>query len=120
MLEFLRSSRPVASEDATVAGTLRARRSGFGGPWDDAGFSRSGAACQAGEPRAFAAAVRRTAAVRQAGAGGQPDAIALLRRRPLTVTSAPILSRLRRMGPQVAWSHPPSGRPVRGTPHTRT
>jgi hypothetical protein len=38
------------------------RRSGLGGPWDDAArATRCGGACQAGEPRALAAARRRAA-----------------------------------------------------------
>ena len=65
-------------------------------------FARCGAACQAGEPRALAAALRRMAALPQAAAAGQLDAIAILMRRTLTRTSAPILSSLRRMVPQVA------------------
>src|SRR3989442_10397476 len=79
------------------------RRRGLGGPWDDAAFvTRCGAACQAGEPRALAAALSRTAALPQARAAGQPDAIAILMRRTLTRTIAPILSSLRRMVPQLA------------------
>src|SRR5712671_4859364 len=79
------------------------RRSGLGGPGDDAAFvARCGAACQAGEPRALAAAASRTAAQPQARAAGQPDAIAILMRRTLMRTSAPILRNLRRMVPQVA------------------
>ena len=71
--------------------------------FDDAAFvTRCGAACQAGEPRAFAAALRRTAASHQEGAAGQPEAIAILMRRTLMRTSAPILSSLRRMVPQLA------------------
>src|SRR5438445_11158040 len=74
------------------------RRRGLGGRWDDAAFvTRCGAACQAGEPRALAAALSRTAR-----AAGQPDAIAILMRRTLTRTIAPILSSLRRMVPQLA------------------
>ncbi len=70
--------------------------------WDDAAVvSRCGGACQAGEPRALAAA-RRTAAQPQTSAAGQLDAIAILMRRTLTRTSAPILSSLRRMVPQLA------------------
>src|SRR5947208_11404756 len=68
------------------------RRRGLGGPWDDAAFvARCGAACQAGEPRALAAALSRTAALPQARAAGQPDAIAILMRRTLTRKIAPIL-----------------------------
>ena len=70
--------------------------------WDDAAVvPRCGGACQAGEPRALAAA-RRTAAQPQTSAAGQLDAIAILMRRTLTRTSAPILSSLRRMVPQLA------------------
>ncbi len=71
--------------------------------WDDAAVvTRCGAACQAGEPLGRAAALRRTAARPQTSAAGQLDAIAILMRRTLTRTSAPILSNLRRMLPQVA------------------
>ena len=85
------------------SGLGRQRRKGLGGPEDDAAFvARCGAACQAGEPRAFAAAARRTAAQPQMRAAGQPDAIAILMRRTLMRTSAPILSSLRRMVPQLA------------------
>ena len=70
--------------------------------WDNAAVvPRCGGACQAGEPRALAAA-RRTAAQPQTSAAGQLDAIAILMRRTLTRTSAPILSSLRRMVPQLA------------------
>src|SRR6202521_3752431 len=86
-----------------VVGCGGQRRRGLGGPLDDAAFvARCGAACQAGEPRALAAAARRTAAQPQARAAGQPDAIAILMRRTLMRTSAPILSSLRRMVPQLA------------------
>src|ERR1019366_5066081 len=65
---------------------------GSDGPWDDAAVvTRRGGACQAGEPRAVAAAMRRTAAQPQMRAAGQLDAIAILMRRTLTRTSAPIL-----------------------------
>ena len=66
---------------------------------DDAAMvTRWGGACQAGEPRALAAALRRAAAQPQTWAAGQLDAIAILMRRTLTRTSAPILSSLRRIG----------------------
>src|SRR5215469_10971436 len=79
------------------------RRSGLGGPWDDAArTTRCGGACQAGEPRALAAAARRRAACPQTSAAGQADAIPTLIRRTLNCTKAPILSNLRRMEPQVA------------------
>jgi len=71
--------------------------------WDDAAVvTRCGGACHAGEPRALAAALRRTAAQPQTSAAGQLDAIAILMRRTLTRTSAPILSSLRRIVPQLA------------------
>src|SRR6266567_1525819 len=80
-----------------------AARRGPDGPLDDAAaVTRCGGACQAGEPRALAAALRRAAAHPQTSAAGQLDAIAILTRRMLTRTSAPILSSLRRMVPQVA------------------
>ena len=79
------------------------RRSGLGGLWDDAArTTRCGGACQAGEPRALAAAARRRAACPQTSAAGQADAIPTLIRRTLNCTKAPILSNLRRMEPQVA------------------
>jgi len=79
------------------------RRSGLGGPWDDAArTTRCGGACQAGEPRALAAAARRRATCPQTSAAGQADAIPTLIRRTLNFTKAPILSNLRRMVPQVA------------------
>src|SRR5436190_5256786 len=67
--------------------------------WDDAAVvTRRGVACQGGEPRALVAALRRMAAQPQTGAAGQADAIAILMRRTLMRTSAPILNSLRRMG----------------------
>ena len=79
------------------------RRSGLGGLWDDAArTTRCGGACQAGEPRALAAAARRRATCPQISAAGQADAIPTLIRRTLNFTKAPILSNLRRMVPQVA------------------
>ena len=79
------------------------RRSGLGGLWDDAArTTRCGGACQAGEPRALAAAARRRATCPQTSAAGQADAIPTLIRRTLNFTKAPILSNLRRMVPQVA------------------
>src|ERR1700680_1395226 len=71
---------------------------------DAAVVARSGGACQRGEPRALAVALRRRAASPQTAAVGQPDAMAILMRRTLTLTSAPILSSLRRMVPQLALS----------------
>jgi hypothetical protein len=71
--------------------------------WGDAAVvTRCGDACQAGEPRAVAAALRRPAAQPQTSAAGHPEAIAILMRRTLMRTSAPILSSLRRMVPQLA------------------
>ena len=86
--------------------------------WDDAAVvTRCGGACQAGEPRALAAALRRTAAQPQTLAAGQLDAIAILMRRTLTRTSAPILSSLRRMVPQLALANAcvMQGDPAHGT-----
>src|SRR5438876_1481820 len=84
-----------------AAGEQRGR--GLGGPWDDAAVvARRGAACQTGEPRARAATLRRTAAQPQSRAMGYPDAIAILIRRMLVRTRAPILRNLRRIKPQVA------------------
>jgi hypothetical protein len=81
------------------------RRIGLGGPGGDAVLrARHGGACQAGAPRAFAAALRRTAAAPQRAAAGQPDAIAILMRRTLMRTKAPIFMSLRRMVPQLALS----------------
>src|SRR5262249_41559994 len=95
---------------------LRCRRSeeiGLGGPWDGAAWvTRCGGACQAGEPRALAAASRR-AAQPQASAAGHADAIATLMRRTLTRTRAPILSSLRRMVPQVALANGVCCNPMR-------
>src|ERR1700751_1907891 len=66
------------------------RRIGLGGPWDDAArVTRCGGACQAGEPRALAAARRRPASP-QISAAGQADAIPTLIRRTLNCTKAPI------------------------------
>jgi len=101
-----RTCRPVASDDAggdwDFAGLRGAARTGLGGPRDGVAVgSRRGRACQAGEPRALAA-TRRTAAQPQTSAAGQLDAIAILMRRTLIRTSAPILSSLRRMVPQLA------------------
>jgi hypothetical protein len=47
-------------------------------------------------------ALRRRAALPRSAAAGQLDAIAILMRRTLMRTSAPILSSLRRMVPQLA------------------
>jgi hypothetical protein len=81
------------------------RRSDLGGPEDGAGLvARRGGACQAGEPRALAAALRRMAASPQTTAVGQPEAMAILMRRTLVRTSAPIFMNLRRMVPQLALS----------------
>jgi hypothetical protein len=68
-------------------------------------FARCGAACQAGEARALAAALRRRAAVPHVAAAGQPDAIAIFMRRTLIRTSAPIFNSLRRMVPQLAFAY---------------
>jgi len=84
-----------------AAGEQRGR--GLGGPWDDAAVvTRCGAACQAGGARGLAATSRRTAAQPQSRAIGHPDAIAILMRRTLMRTRAPILRNLRRIEPQVA------------------
>src|SRR5262249_10475728 len=78
-------------------------RYGLGGPRGGAGFfARCGAACQAGEARALAAALRRRAAMLHVAIAGQPDAIAIFMRRTLVCTSAPIFNSLRRMVPQLA------------------
>src|SRR6266702_504825 len=82
--------------------------------------SRRGGACHAGEARAFAAAASRIAARPQTCAAGQADAIAILMRRTLMRTSAPILSSLRRMVPQVAWANSVSWSPIRRRAHSRT
>ena len=50
----------------------------------------------------MAAIASRIAARPQSCAAGQADAMAILMRRTLTCTSAPILSSLRRIVPQVA------------------
>ena len=65
-------------------------------------LTRDGDAYQAGEPRAIAAALSRMAAMVQTSTAGQLDAIAILMRRTLMRTRAPILSSLRRMVPQLA------------------
>src|ERR1700716_1253643 len=76
---------------------------GLGRPGGGAVFSaRHGGACQAGAPRALTAALRRVAAAPQTAAAGQPDAIAILMRRTLMRTRAPIFMSLRRMVPQLA------------------
>ena len=86
---------------------LRKPRRGLGGFRGHAAWvTRCGGACQAGEARALAAAVRRVAAQPRAWAAGHADAIATLIRRTLTRTRAPILSSLRRMVPQVACKRP--------------
>ena len=57
---------------------------GLGGPGGGAALSaRRGAACQAGEARALAAALRRRAAMPHVAAAGQPDAIAIFMCRSL-------------------------------------
>src|SRR5215467_16281581 len=82
-----------------------AARAVSGGPSNDAAsVTRCGTACQAGEARAFAAAARRVATSPQVTATGEPDAMAILMRRTLIVTKAPIFRSLRRMVPQVAFA----------------
>ena len=56
--------------------------------------SRRGNTCQAGAARASAAMARRIAALPQSRATGQADAMAILMRRTLMRTSAPILQEL--------------------------
>ena len=87
---------------------------------DAACVARRGGACQAGEPRALAAALRRTAAAPQTAAVGQPEAIAILMRRTLTLTRAPILSNLKRMVPQLALSKRVCGKAIRRNAHSST
>src|SRR4029450_13136522 len=85
-----------------------------GGPVGDAaGLARRSFACQAGEARALAASARRRAAMPHCSAAGQAEAMAILMRRTLTRTSAPILRSLRRMVPQVASAKTVSARPIR-------
>ena len=72
-----------------------------------------GSGCHAGEARAKAAIVSRIAAQAQSWATGQADAMAILMRRTLMRTIAPILSSLRRMVPQVALAKSVSCRPIR-------
>ena len=81
-------------------------------------LSRRDGACHAGEARARAAIARRIAARRQSRAAGQADAMAILTRRTLMRTSAPILSSLRRMVPQVACANAVSCRPIRRRAHS--
>ena len=59
-------------------------------------MTRSRSACQAGEARACAAARRRRAARPHTAAAGQPEAMAILMRRTLMRTSAPIFNSLSR------------------------
>src|SRR6266480_1780468 len=95
----------------------------FGSPgadWLVPQISRRGGACQAGEARALAAAASRTAARPHSWAAGQAEAIAILMRRTLMRTSAPILSSLRRMVPQVASARTVSLRAMRRSAHKRT
>ena len=80
--------------------------------------SRRDGACHAGEARARAASARRIAARRQSRAAGQADAMAILTRRTLMRTSAPTLSSLRRMVPQVACANAVSCRPIRRRAHS--
>src|SRR6478735_4416698 len=123
---FLQTRYAVTSVDARVAGTFSGcgaakKKCGLGGPGDDAAWvTRRGVGCQMGEVRAFAAAARRLAARPHASAAGQPDAIALLIRRTLTRTRAPILSSLRRMVPQVALANGVWCRAMRRKAHSST
>ena len=75
--------------------------------------SRRGNTCQAGGARASAAMARRIAALPQSRATGQADAMAILMRRTLMRTSAPIFKNLRRMVPQVALAKAVLRRPIR-------
>ena len=77
------------------------------GPVGDAAvLARRSFACQTGASRARAASARRRAAWPQCSAAGQAEAMAILMRRTLTRTSAPILRNLRRMVPAWAASRP--------------
>ena len=131
MLEngFLRchwASDTVASNDAAVFGIVQGcLRSAE--VWSQVGlgmvphfFARCGAACQTGEARALAAALRRRAAVLHVAAAGQPDAIAIFMRRTLIRTSAPIFNSLRRMVPQLALVNGVWWSPIRRTAHSST
>src|SRR5689334_2405583 len=86
---------------------------------DAAAVGCCGGACHAGEPRALAAAMRRAAAQLQIAATGHPDAIAILMRRTLMRTSAPILSSLRRIVPQLALANGVQCSPIRRTAQSR-
>src|SRR5208337_232898 len=79
--------------------------------------TRDGGAYQAGEARAAAADNSRVAANVHTAAAGQAEAMANLMRRALTRTSAPILSSLSRMVPQVASANTVSARPIRRSAH---
>ena len=93
---------------------------GPGVPRVGAAFCACSVACQAGEARARAAAVRRRAAMPQVAAVGQPDAIAIFMRRTLIRTSAPIFNSLRRMVPQLALAKDVCWSPIRRTAQSRT
>src|SRR5438034_7353527 len=66
----------------------------------------------------MAAIASRIAARPQSWAAGQADAMAILMRRTLMRTSAPILSSLRRMVPQLACANSVSCRPIRRRAHS--
>src|ERR1700748_1187983 len=82
--------------------------------------SRRGHACQAGAARESAAVARRMAALLQSRATGQADAMAILMRRTLMRTNAPIFKNLRRMVPQVALAKAVLRRPIRRRAHSST
>src|SRR5262245_23031858 len=86
----------------------------LGGPWVGCReWSRCGGACQAGDARAAATLARRRAACAHAVAAGQAEAMAILIRRTEMRTSAPILSSLSRIEPQVASAKVVCARPMR-------
>src|SRR5258708_19940339 len=89
------------------------RRWDLGGLLDDAALlSRGGGACHAGDARARAARASLIAASPHSLAAGQADAMAILTRRTLMRTIAPILSSLRRMVPHLACPNSLSCRPM--------
>src|SRR5450432_116459 len=97
------------------------RRVDLGEPGDGAAsVTHRGSACHAGEARAKAAIASRMAARAQSWAAGQADAIAILMRRTLTRTIAPILSSLRRIVPQVALAKSVSCSPIRRNAQSST
>jgi hypothetical protein len=125
MVELFWDARGRGAEvrgDLVEAGAAgAAAKIDLGGPEDDAArVTRASVACQAGEARADAAALSLVAASPQTLATGQPEVIAILMRRTLRCTRAPILRNASRRVPHVASEYFVWHNPIRRKPQSRT